>query len=159
MVAIYLNELASLHPNAEVVGHSLGGGIASAFGTAHKRTTTTFNSSGINSATLDLFGISEKEIDGFVTAYYVEGDILSGLQDNTTLQEAIPWYLAKFLKGKDLTPNAKGIRRSLFPDLKGDFDDGEILSFLENLSLSVQLHGMQEVIQAIDLEIERCCKD
>lgn len=157
LIGNHFNDVAALYPNAEVVGHSLGGGLASAFGTTHKRATTTFNAAGVNDATLELFGITRVHADECVSAFYVNGEILSGLQDNTTAQEAVPWYLKGFVEGLDLTPNAIGFRIQLPPDLNGDIGD-EKLNYIDNLLLSVKLHDMVEVIQAIDQEIERCCK-
>lgn len=67
--------------NVEYVGHSLGGGLASAAAAMHDSLATTFNAAGLNDETLLRDGIvpnSEK-----TDAYYVEGGILSTLQDKS----------------------------------------------------------------------------
>ena len=67
--------------NVEYVGHSLGGGLASAASAMYGSPATTFNAAGLNDNTLLSHGIVPNS--GNTDAYYVEGDILSSLQDNT----------------------------------------------------------------------------
>ena len=67
--------------NVEYVGHSLGGGLASVAAAMHGSPATTFNAAGLNDNTLLSKGVQPNS--GNTDAYYVGGDILSGLQDNT----------------------------------------------------------------------------
>ncbi|MEA3643449.1 MAG: Mbeg1-like protein [Lamprobacter sp.] len=67
--------------NVEYVGHSLGGGLASAAAAMYDSPSTTFNAAGLNDQTLLRTGVVPSSDN--TDAYYVEGDILSALQDNT----------------------------------------------------------------------------
>lgn len=66
--------------NVEYVGHSLGGGLASVAAAMNGSPATTFNAAGLHDNTLLRTGIVPDS--GSTEAYYVEGDILSALQDN-----------------------------------------------------------------------------
>ena len=57
-------------------GHSLGGGLASAAAVSTGQPATTFNAAGLSHST-----VSEPK-PAAVDAYYVDGDVLSGAQDN-----------------------------------------------------------------------------
>ena len=59
------------------VGHSLGGGMASAAAVATNHPGTTFNAAGLSEQTAGY-----PDVPPSVDAYYVPGDVLSGLQDN-----------------------------------------------------------------------------
>lgn len=148
-----LEALAKKHPNAEVVGHSLGGGLASVYGTRHGRVTTTFNAAGPGQSTLSTFGINRTKALDFVNAFFVRGEILSAAQDLT----------GKGLGALDPTPNAVGVRIPLNPALADNRPSGlfEFINPLDNLGralLPATLHGMEEVIQALEKRIKACCK-
>jgi hypothetical protein len=71
--------------NVSLVGHSLGGGLASATAIASGRDATTFNAAGLSKTTIDAAtkvrlnaGVANA---GNVNAYYVRGEVLSNLQD------------------------------------------------------------------------------
>jgi uncharacterized Zn-binding protein involved in type VI secretion len=75
------------------VGHSLGGGLASAAATVTQNseqpaTAHTFNAAGLHPATVDRYGAEITE-DLPVQAYYVEGDILNATQDSTPIPPAV----------------------------------------------------------------------
>jgi len=70
-------------------GHSLGGGLASLAGLVAGEHTVTFNSAGLSSGTLSRYGVSRAGADGLVDAYYLRGEILSGLQDHLPLPKAV----------------------------------------------------------------------
>jgi hypothetical protein len=91
-------------------GHSLGGGLASAAAIVSGVHADTFNAAGLNEATLYLRDIQNKPIPNglggykekyqgslanfglsvlYVDAYYGEYDMLSFVQDNTTLPDAV----------------------------------------------------------------------
>ncbi len=67
--------------NVTFVGHSLGGGLASAAAGATGGTAITFNAAGLSS--------TYSGSPGNVTAYYIRGDILSTAQDFSPLRNAI----------------------------------------------------------------------
>ena len=64
-----------------VTGHSLGGGLASLFGTKNKLKTYTFNPAGIHTNTLVKYGISRQDSKKCVTAFTVKGDLLDIVND------------------------------------------------------------------------------
>lgn len=69
------------------VGHSLGGGMASAAAAMGNAPARTFNAAGLNAATLARKGATMAADK--VKAYFVKGDILSALQDATPIAEAV----------------------------------------------------------------------
>ena len=71
----------ALGDNVVLVGHSLGGGLASAASYATGLNAITFNAAGVNSRY--SHGSSSQ-----ITAHYIRGDILSTLQDITPLSNA-----------------------------------------------------------------------
>jgi len=75
--------------NKLYVGHSLGGGLASLAGITSGERTITFNSAGLSSGTLARYKVSRGSADGLVSAYYLRGEILSGLQDHSPLPKAV----------------------------------------------------------------------
>ena len=117
------------YPDAEVVGHSLGGALAAVFGTRYQRTTTTFNPSGVHLSTSIEYDIKHgSAYDQYVNRYTVTGEVLNSLQDK------IPF----------LAPDSQGIRHRLQP---------------ANLRDPVSLHGMEFVINAIEARLDKCCKN
>ena len=70
------------------VGHSLGGGLASAASAITGRSGHTYNAAGLNPATIERYG-HELADDLPVQAYYVEGDILNATQDSTPIPPAV----------------------------------------------------------------------
>jgi hypothetical protein len=71
--------------NVTFTGHSLGGGLASAAAVASGRDAVTFNAAGLSDATIRSANTIRSSAGagsaGNVDAYFVRGDILSGLQD------------------------------------------------------------------------------
>ncbi len=68
------------------VGHSLGGGLASAQAVVTNLPAITFNAAGLHSATVARFnGSSLDNARGLIRAYYVQGEALSYLQDRSTM--------------------------------------------------------------------------
>jgi hypothetical protein len=117
--------------NIEIVGHSLGGGLASFGGATHELSTTTFNSAGVHFNTLVMSRSHSKDAKKFVNALYVEGEILSELQD-----------------GHFLLPNAIGNRVRLNPELSGN-PSVRWYDVKGKIGRSVVLHSIQEVIESI----------
>ncbi len=67
----------------EIVGHSMGGGMADAAGVVNKITTTSFNPSGINSNTIQ--GADLSNAHQYLTDYVVDGEPLNLHQDHPAL--------------------------------------------------------------------------
>jgi hypothetical protein len=74
---------ASYSLGLEIVGHSLGGGMADAAGVANKITTTSFNPSGVNSNTIRGADLSDAQ--QYLTDYVVDGEPLNMHQDHPAL--------------------------------------------------------------------------
>jgi Protein of unknown function (DUF2974) len=72
---------ASTGGNVSFTGHSLGGGLASAAAGVTGRPATTFNAAGLNADTVSNYPPTSPNVD----AYYVPGEVLSGVQDNRKL--------------------------------------------------------------------------
>jgi Protein of unknown function (DUF2974) len=71
--------------NVTLVGHSLGGGLASAAAVASGRDAATFNAAGLSNATIRSAEQARTSAGvagaGNVTAFYISGEILSAIQD------------------------------------------------------------------------------
>ncbi|MGH8018109.1 MAG: hypothetical protein ACREIA_07435 [Opitutaceae bacterium] len=73
----------------EFVGHSLGGGLASAAGLVTGRATATFNAAGLHSSTTYAYDQTTlANANSLIDAYYVGGEILSSAQDSSPLPNA-----------------------------------------------------------------------
>jgi len=75
----------------ELVGHSLGGGLASAAALVSGRPATTFNAAGLHASTRrSLSGDGRPLHDGVeITAYHMKGEALTSLQRNMPIPEAL----------------------------------------------------------------------
>jgi pimeloyl-ACP methyl ester carboxylesterase len=95
-------KIVSRFPGREItfVGHSLGGGLATAAAAATGMRALTFNAAGVHPRTVARFGASLKGIDNLVDAFRVNGEFLSTLQDSL--------FLAGYLM-----PNGNGTRFNL----------------------------------------------
>ena len=132
--------------NVSLVGHSLGGGMASAASGAGGIPAQTFNAAGLSRATLDDLPYKRRSL---VQSTHVRGDILSGLQDLTPG-----------------TPNAYGTRRGLDPARSltwGDVKAGALGARVAGPigagaaalgARGVRLHSMDSVMAALDAERE-----
>jgi hypothetical protein len=67
-----------------VVGHSLGGGLAAAYGTARNLPTTTFNAAGVHGRTSREFGNRNSDYSK-VSSVVMRGEILNAGQDTVPL--------------------------------------------------------------------------
>ncbi|MFT5856525.1 MAG: hypothetical protein ACI8XO_003779, partial [Verrucomicrobiales bacterium] len=99
-----------------------------------------------------------------VTAYYVQGEILSGLQDGSKLAKLMPNIPT------DGIPTAVGNRIGLKADLADNIRNLGLRDLLrplssstrragETLKLPLDLHLMDEVIEALIKKSEKCCDD
>lgn len=78
--------LENMHgPIDRFVGHSLGGGLASAAALVYNRPGTTFNAAGVNPAFVVQFNANLSQADQLIDAYRVQGEVLSTLQDTSPL--------------------------------------------------------------------------
>lgn len=87
----------------ETVGHSLGGGLAQAASAVTGVEATVFNAAGLHEATaaryVEANGGEVFDIQGSTTAYHVEGDILTSLQQSAgELDPAIADRVANLIK-------------------------------------------------------------
>jgi len=83
-------EATNLKPGrVQLVGHSLGGGMASSASVATGAPATTYNAAGVHPNTIANF--KDKLNNAPIDAYYIKGDILSGIQDHSfgAMPEAI----------------------------------------------------------------------
>jgi len=85
--AIEIGERAALMSPGptRIVGHSLGGGMASAAAGAGGFEANTFNAAGLHNNTIAQL---ERNDEAQVNAYFIEGEALSALQDSTGLPAA-----------------------------------------------------------------------
>jgi hypothetical protein len=86
----------SIGTNMVITGHSLGGGLASAASMASGVHADTFNAAGLRIETVNaVSGLYPNVVDrynnaaAYVDAYYLDWDILSYVQDNSPMQNAI----------------------------------------------------------------------
>jgi pimeloyl-ACP methyl ester carboxylesterase len=93
--------------NLRFVGHSLGGGLATAAALHTNRAAMTFNAAGVNPLTTDISAAA-----GLITNYRVRGEALSTLQDSILLG----WLLPNSSQGTTywLTPDYNGQRCEAF---------------------------------------------
>jgi pimeloyl-ACP methyl ester carboxylesterase len=139
------------------VGHSLGGGMASAAAAAAKSTATTFNAAGVKAKTLERRGKDLK--DAVVDAYYVAGDILSGIQDRLPLSEAVGKRLPLPPAPPSPTSAVKDAAMAAIAAAAAMIA-GPVSALLGALGIDaavegVRKHGMDEVIKAIDQEADK----
>jgi hypothetical protein len=141
--------------SVEFAGHSLGGGMASAASRANGGDATTFNSAGLNPATVAKYGGTPTP--SAIDAYRVDGEILTRLQEFKPSQYESPEWSDLWKPGQaigktvrntgrlaadaadaaiaKLAPNAVGTKHDL-PSLKG--------------GSAVTRHGMDQVIDGIE---------
>lgn len=83
-----LKDVANSGLNISIVGHSLGGGLASVLGLATGITTYTYNAAGVNDSVLKKYGILNKKVESNnIIAYYSANDIVSKFQDASSVEE------------------------------------------------------------------------
>ncbi len=104
----------------EIVGHSLGGGLASAAALIYEVPATTFNPAGVHLATVARHGKNRSAAEDLIVVYRVRGEIL------TTLE------------------NGRGPIGQLMPD-----SIGKTHSLCGRMRDPVTLHGMAEVLHAM----------
>ncbi|MEO0500703.1 MAG: Mbeg1-like protein [Pseudomonadota bacterium] len=136
--AIQIGRQAALSgADVEFVGHSLGGGMASAAAVASGLDASTFNAAGLSNNTIDsALAANPNGAPGEVTAYYVPGEILHNIQeDDSSLINGFD------LVGK-IAPDAYGDQVALEVDKPADVG-------WWNYGNSVSRHGMNWVLSGM----------
>ncbi|MEO0501322.1 MAG: Mbeg1-like protein [Pseudomonadota bacterium] len=123
--------------DVEFVGHSLGGGMASAAAVASGYDASTYNAAGLSNNTIDrATAANPNGASGEVTAYYVPGEILHNIQeDDSSLINGFDWV------GK-IAPDAYGNQVALEVDKPADVG-------WWNYGNSVSRHGMNWVLSGL----------
>lgn len=103
------------------VGHSLGGGLATAAAAVYHRRATTFNAAGVHDYTVQMHGANLININRLVDAYRIQGEVLSTIQDSSSV-------LGLLMPDGDGTPywlpatSSDPIRRHFMDDVLAGFD-------------------------------------
>lgn len=108
------------------VGHSLGGGLASAVSARERVSGDTFNAAGVSETTLQRVHASRADGAGLVNAYHVDGEILTAVQDRDNQRSAViasgavigpaaagAIGMAREVMGNRILPTALGRMRTL----------------------------------------------
>ena len=141
--AVQIGTHLSKTGNVDVVGHSLGGGLASSASEAGNVKGWTFNAAGLNLNTVSRYSGSADSGDGKnIDAFRVKGEILTDIQENNAgrlLEFGMKYgpglaMLKAYIAGK--APDSAGTRHNL--------SGGE--------GNPVTLHGMDQVIHCLELE-------
>ncbi|MDD5298523.1 MAG: DUF2974 domain-containing protein [Rhodocyclaceae bacterium] len=135
------NALAFNNANVHIVGHSLGGGLASAAQGGSGLTASTYNAAGLNPATVARYSQDSEHMAAEankITAIRVQGEVLTKTQESG-------------LTGM-LASEAVGMKRDLIPSHDRSYLDG-----LKKMGKADQaddyatyLHGMDEVIASTE---------
>jgi len=141
--AVQIGTHLSKTGNVDVVGHSLGGGLASSASEAGNVKGWTFNAAGLNLNTVSRYSGSVASGDGKnIDAFRVKGEILTDIQENNAgrlLEFGMKYgpglaMLKAYIAGK--APDSAGTSHNL--------SGGE--------GNPVTLHGMDQVIHCLELE-------
>jgi hypothetical protein len=137
--------------SVDVVGHSLGGGMASAASRASGASGYTFNAAGLHSGTVARYGgtVHTPAVEN-ITAYRVKGEFLTGIQEQGwkgTAAAAGAGLLGGPI-GALLGAGGKVALSAYLPDALGTKFD------LEGKGNPIARHGMDQVIDGIEAEKE-----
>lgn len=135
------NALAKAGVSAHIVGHSLGGGLASAAQGGSGLTASTYNAAGLHPKTVARYSqdVAHQAAEaGKINALRIEGDVLTQTQENSALSL--------------LANDAVGIKRKLqaattAADLSRLKSQGKVA---RDTDLATHRHGMDEVIAAME---------
>jgi hypothetical protein len=122
--ALALKAEKAFGSNVVFTGHSLGGGLASAAALATGNPAVTYNAAGLSDETIRALGKSPYEARqqadaGQIRAYQVDGDPLTGVQDDVPGLNAIPDALGHELnlKGPKVGPGLPDVTKAHFQDV------------------------------------------
>lgn len=136
------------------VGHSLGGGLASAASAITDGPAHTYNAAGLHPATIERY---DREIvdDLPVQAYYVEGDILNAAQDSTPIPPAVGNRRAlQPARDSAWTDYAGGAGGAFLGAFKGGIGAAAGGAAGHATSRGSRLHMMSSVHEALDAQSE-----
>ena len=139
------NRLAAHNVSLQIVGHSLGGGLASAAQGGSGLTASTYNAAGLHPETVARYSQDRKHMAaeaGKITAIRVEGEVLTKTQEGLWKSSGLS-VLANDAVGvkRDITPSHDEF---YFKQLKADKKmDGKD-------TYDTYLHGMDEVIDSTE---------
>ncbi|CAO95689.1 DUF4150 domain-containing protein [Erwinia tasmaniensis] len=123
----------------DIVGHSLGGGLASAASQASGKPGWTYNAAGLKSGTVEKYGgtvVTPKGTEN-INAYRVNGEVLTSIQEPGFWGGAALIYgFGALGAGVVMAPKSVGIRH----DMEG------------GTGSTVSKHGMDQVLHCIELE-------
>jgi uncharacterized Zn-binding protein involved in type VI secretion len=132
-------------------GHSLGGGLASAASAVSGGSAHTFNAAGLHPNTVQGYSLEDVPVQ----AYYVEGDILSSVQDSTLAPDAVgtrrPLAPAR---DSTWTDYAGGVAGGLLGALKGGVWAGAGAAGGHAAARGGRLHMMASVNEALAAEAD-----
>jgi len=122
--ALALKAQKAFGSNVVFTGHSLGGGLASAAALTTGNPAVTYNAAGLSDETIRALGKSPYEARqqadaGQIRAYQVDGDPLTGVQDDVPGLNAIPDALGHELnlKGPKVGPGLPDVTKAHFQDV------------------------------------------
>lgn len=139
------NKLGRCGADLHIVGHSLGGGLASAAQGGSGLTASTYNAAGLHPVTVARYSQDRSHLSAEaekITAVRVKGEVLTKTQENLLGSS-----------GLSLIANeAVGKKRDLMPSHGGEYfaqlgKEGKIDN---NPSYDTNLHGMDEVIASME---------
>lgn len=149
------NKLADKEAEAQIVGHSLGGGLASAAQGGSGLPASTYNAAGLNPATVARYSqdANHKAADaGKITAIRVKGEVLTKTQENglTGLLASTAVGTKRDIEAATSEEDFAKLKAEGKVDKKDDYE--------------TSLHGMDEVIAATEKEkqsdetaLKDCC--
>ena len=138
------NALAANDADVRLVGHSLGGGLASAAQGGSGLYASTYNSAGLNSSTIARYSgdLEAKAAEGKIMAIRVEGEVLTKTQESVIGS-----------KGISLLANSSvGTRRDMAPSHDEAYFDAlkKDQKVAETEDYATYLHGMDGVIDSME---------
>jgi hypothetical protein len=160
-IALALKGNPEVGDNLTFTGHSLGGGIAAAQAMRVAGYAVTFNAENVSRGTIDRYGLNTEGSDQRVDAYYVNGDVLSRVQDNGVLSLVAP-IVATFPKNVIAVANAdwKGVGFATLSSATGQRFElpavdltGMPYGPAERLVNTVNLHFMDYVLKSLQTQI------
>ncbi|WP_339616360.1 PAAR-like domain-containing protein [uncultured Gilvimarinus sp.] len=144
----------ALGDSFSIVGHSLGGGLASAGVAVTGTEGYTFNSAGLHPNTIEeKSDLSEGQISSLITSQHVLGEVLTGVQTYTN--PVISGLAAEFgaKEGGALGAAAATIAADQLLKIPGALGDIQKLDSVEGGS-PLSRHGMDQVIDGIEAQKE-----
>jgi len=150
---------SEISTKVEFTGHSLGGGLASAQAIATKIPAVTFNAAGLHPSTVSSDGRDlMRQASSLVRAYYVEGEILSAIQDKSPIALASAATMTSPVIGVatyavlSQLPPATGLRIAIAPTSAPVMRNSVMVpgdAYRASPVTSLDLHGMSNVLNSM----------